>query len=206
MNDIQLVGVSGSPRKSATDYAVRWALAYAEERFGLRTHYFSVRAKTINYCVHCDYCIRKKKGCVHRDDLEGLYPVLESAPAWLLGSPAYHGHISAQLKAVLDRTRALLARDKAMFRGKVGAGIGVGGDRNGGQEKVLAALADFYLINEMVPVGGGAFGANFGAAVWSADRGSEGVEADAEGLKSIRKTVNRLARVGFGLTGRDQPS
>jgi len=37
-------------------------------------------------------------------------------------------------------------------------------------------LVDFYLINEMVPVGGGAFGANLGATFWSKDKGAAGVK------------------------------
>ena len=44
----------------------------------------------------------------------------------------------------------------------------------------------------MIPVGGGAFGANLGGTVWSRDKGAEGAEADKEGMKSLRKTVKRL--------------
>jgi multimeric flavodoxin WrbA len=197
--DHVVLGLSGSPRKGGTDHAVRYALQRLEERHGLTTRYFSVRGKTIQFCIHCDYCIRKKKGCIHQDDLQELYPLLEEAAIWILGSPVYHGHISAQLKAVLDRTRALLATRPGALSGKLGAGIAVGGDRNGGQEQVLGTIADFYLINEMIPVAGGAFGANWGGSVWTADRGSEGAAEDEEGLRSIRRTVDRLARA-TGLT------
>jgi len=54
-------------------------------------------------------------------------------------------------------------------------------------------LVDFYLINEMVPVGGGSFGANLGATFWSKDKGADGVKADKEALKSLYKTLDRLA-------------
>ena len=188
------LGLIGSPRRGGTDYAVHYALQRLEESYGVATRYFSVRGKTIHFCIHCDYCIRKKQGCIYEDDMDELYPLLEEASVWVLGSPVYHGHISAQLKAVLDRTRALLARRPGALRGKYGAGIAVAGDRNGGQEQVLGTIADFYLINEMIPVGGGAFGANWGGSVWTADRGSEGAAEDAEGLRTIRRTVNKLAR------------
>ena len=191
MNSLLVLGISGSPRKGATDAAVRYALSYLEDKHGLTTEYFSVRAKKINFCIHCDYCIRKKQGCVHKDDLQEIYPLLEQAWLWVLGSPCYHGHISAQLKAVLDRTRALLAKDKRILENKIGVGIGVGGDRNGGQEHVLRTIEDFYLINRMIPVSGGAFGANLGGTVWSKDQGSQGTNEDQEGLSSIRKSLNR---------------
>ena len=192
MSRLSVVGISGSPRKAATDYAVKYALEHCREQYGASTEYFSVRAKKINFCIHCDYCLRKKQGCVHKDDLQQLYPILEGSLIWILGSPAYHGHISAQLKAVLDRTRASVAKDKRIFKNKLGMGIAVGGDRNGGQEQVLHSILDFYVINEMLPVGGGVFGANLGGTVWSVDKGSKGAAADEEGLKSIRKTVDRL--------------
>ncbi len=190
--DVKVLGISGSPRKGATDFAVNHALEYAGDKFGAHTEYFSLRAKNINFCIHCDYCVRKKKGCIHNDDMEVLYPLMQEAKIWIVGSPVYHGHLSAQTKAVLDRTRALMAKDRDVFSMKMGMGIAVAGDRNGGQEQVLKALTDFYIINKMSPVGGGVFGANFGGTIWSGDRGKSGAEEDQEGKKSIYKTLDRV--------------
>jgi hypothetical protein len=44
----------------------------------------------------------------------------------------------------------------------------------------------------MIPVGGGPFGANLGANFWSQDK-LEGVKADTEGMRSLKKTVKRFA-------------
>ena len=63
----------------------------------------------------------------------------------------------------MDRTRALVAADKYVFKGKVGMGMRLRGDRNGGQEFALMQIHTFYIINGMIPVGGGFFGANLGA-------------------------------------------
>jgi multimeric flavodoxin WrbA len=192
---IRLLGVSGSPRRKATDFAVNEALRYAGEQHGADVDYFSAHRKSIGFCVHCDACIRKKEGCAFKDDMDKLYPKLVWADAWILGTPVYQGQVSGQLKAILDRCRALVAGEPSVFRDKVGAGIAVGGDRNGGQEPSLQAIAGFYLINEMIPVGGGAFGANLGAAVWSHDKGAAGVEADDEGVRAIHRVVDRLVEV-----------
>ncbi|WP_027370954.1 flavodoxin family protein [Desulfovermiculus halophilus] len=191
VEETTVLGICGSPRKKATHRAVQWALEQFETEHGLHTDFFSVRGKSINFCIHCDVCVKKKQGCVHQDDLQELYPLMQKADIWVLGSPVYHGHISAQLKAVLDRTRALLGRDRHMLRNKLGMGIAVGGDRNGGQEQVLHTVIDFCLINEMVPVSGGVFGSNLGGTVWSQDKGGAGMDADQEGLKSIRKSIAR---------------
>ncbi|MFO7800979.1 MAG: flavodoxin family protein [Desulfovermiculus sp.] len=191
----KVLGICGSPRKKATHRAVEWALEHFESKYGMRTEFFSVRGKSINFCIHCDVCVKKKQGCVHQDALLDLYPLMEEADIWVLGSPVYHGHISGQLKTVLDRTRALLGKDRHILQDKIGLGIAVGGDRNGGQEHVLHSIIDFCLINEMIPVSGGVFGANLGGTVWSQDQGREGTDADAEGQKSIRKSIARAVHL-----------
>lgn len=197
MNDspIRVLGVSASSRRKATDSAVCYALEYAAEKHGAAVEYFTAHRKTIGFCVHCDACVRKKQGCAFKDDMEELYSKMMWANAWILGTPVYQGQISGQLKAMLDRCRALVASHPQVLRDKVGAGIAVGGDRSGGQEPTLRSIQDFYIINEMLPVGGGAFGANLGAAVWSRDKGAAGVQADEEGLAAIRRVVDMLVRV-----------
>jgi len=203
--EIRLLGVSGSSRRKATDFAVNQALEYAQQRHGATVEYFTMHRKKVGFCVHCDACVRKRQGCAFKDDMEELYPKLEWADAWILGTPVYQGHISGQLKTVLDRCRAVVARDPKVFREKVGAAIAVGGDRSGGQEPTLSDINDFYLINEMIPVAGGSFGANLGAAVWSQDKGAAGVQADAEGMTAIHRVVDRLVRVARILKGGPTP-
>jgi multimeric flavodoxin WrbA len=198
---ITVLGVAGSPRLKATHYAVNEALEYAAAQHGVAVDYYSLHRKDIGFCRHCDYCIRKRQGCIIEDDMAELYPKLLAADAWILGSPVYQGQVSGQLKAALDRCRALVAKDQHAFRDKVGAGLCVGGDRSGGQEPALLALIGFFIINEMVPVGGGSFGANLGAAVWSRDKGAEGVKADDEGLAASHRVVDRLVRVTRLLRG-----
>jgi multimeric flavodoxin WrbA len=192
---ITLLGISGSPRLKSTHYAVNQALEYAHQRHHIATDYFSVHNKTIGFCTHCDFCVRKRQGCIQDDAMGELYDKMVRADAWILGTPVYQGQMSGQLKTVLDRCRAVVAGDVHAFRNKVGMGICIGGDRNGGQEPSLQSLIAFYLINEMIPVGGGAFGANLGAAVWSRDKGIEGVKADDVGMAAVHRVVDRLVEV-----------
>ena len=192
---IRLLGISGSPRAAATDYAIREALRYAEEKYDAETEYFSVAKKKINFCIHCDHCIRKKEGCVFKDDMEEVYKLLQWADAYIFGSPVYQGNISGQLKTLFDRTRAILAQDIHVFENKIGAGLAIGGDRVGGQEPTLRTIHDFFVINHIFSVGGGAFGANLGASFWSKDKGAEGAEADKRGLKALYRTMDRLISV-----------
>lgn len=190
-----LLGICGSPRRQGTEYAIKYALNYATEKFGFEIEYWTVRNKEINFCLHCDYCVREKKGCVNKDDMEKLYPKLEQAKFFLFGTPVFQGSLSGQLKTVLDRNRALVAKNANVFKDKIGAALAVGGDRSGGQEVAIRSILDFFQQNHIHPVSGGAFGANLGASLWSRDLGKEGIEKDEEGLRAIRKVIKRLAEL-----------
>jgi len=184
-----ILGVCGSPRPQATEYALRQALAMLES-LGHETVFWGVMGKQIGFCTHCDYCFGGK-GCVVQDDVQELYPLLEEAEALIFASPVYNGGVSAQTKAVMDRTRALMARNPKALRDKPGVAVVVGGDRSGGQELAIQQILAFYTLNGALALSGGFFGANLGASLWSRDT-LGGVKADEEGLKALRKTVKRL--------------
>lgn len=198
---LRVLGISGSPRKAATEFVIQEALRYAKEKYNADTRYFSVMGKKLSFCIHCDHCIRTREGCVFKDDMEEVYELLEWADAYFLGSPVYQGNISGQLKTLLDRTRAMVAKKPTVFEGKIGAAAAVGGDRVGGQEPTLRSIHDFYTINLIFSIGGGAFGANLGATIWSKDKKAAGAEADKQGLKTLHKTIDRLISVSNKLRG-----
>lgn len=187
---LMIVGICGSPRQQATDYVLKEALRMLSEK-GFETRFWTVHAKWIEFCTHCDYCLENKE-CVIQDDIQELYTILTQAKGIIFASPVYNGGVSAQTKAIMDRTRAVVATDKNFFKGKIGMGIVTGGDRNGGQEFALMQIHSFYIINGMISVGGGFFGANLGATFWSKDT-LEGVKSDEEGFRSLKKTVKRFA-------------
>ncbi len=185
-----IIGVCGSPRKQATEYVLEEALSMLEEK-GLETKLWTVRGKWVDYCAHCNYCLENKE-CVVQDDLQELYALLTKAKGIIFASPVYNGGVSAQTKAVMDRMRAAVAANQNFFKGKIGMGIATGGDRNGGQELALLQIHTFFVINGMISVGGGFFGANLGATFWTKDT-LDGVKLDEEGFRSLRKTVKRFA-------------
>lgn len=161
------------------------------EQRGFEIQFFTVRGKQIGFCTHCDYCL-KHEGCIINDDMDEVYGLLREANGIVIATPVYNGGVSAQIKAVMDRCRALVAADRDFFRSKVGMAIAVGGDRVGGQEQAIQQVLTFYILNGMMPVSGGFFGANLGATFWSKDT-LAGVKQDEEGFRSLKKTVKRFA-------------
>jgi multimeric flavodoxin WrbA len=184
-----IVGISGSPRKKATEYVLNEALDFLSEK-GYETELFTVKGKKINFCIHCDYCL-KHGMCRFKDDMVILYDLLKDAKGIIMATPCYNGGCSAQLKAIMDRTRAVVAQNIDFLRGKIGMAIAVGGDRNGGQELAIQQIITFYIINGIIPIGGGSFGANLGSTFWSKDT-LEGVKEDEEGFRTLRKTLKKF--------------
>jgi multimeric flavodoxin WrbA len=185
-----ILGISGSPRNMATEHILGMALKMLEER-GCETKLFAMRGKNISPCRHCDYCLKNKE-CIVKDDMYQLYPLIREAEGFVLATPVYNGSMSAQMKIAIDRTRATLAAEPRSLRRKPGMAIAVGGDRMGGQELAVQQIHTFYILNGMIPVSGGFFGANLGATFWSHDTLEE-VEKDEEGFRSLRKTTRRFA-------------
>ena len=185
-----VVGICGSPRQQATEHVLKDALVMLEN-LGFETRFFTVRGKNIGYCTHCDYCLTNKE-CAFKDDMQEVYALLKEADGIIFATPVYNGGVSAQTKAVMDRCRAAVAADKNFFKHKIGMGIALGGDRVGGQEAALQQIITFYVLNGMIPVSGGFFGANLGATFWTRDT-LEGALQDEEGFRTLRKTIKRFA-------------
>ena len=184
-----IVGICGSPRKGATEHVLREALNVLETK-GFKTKFFTVRNKKIGFCTHCDHCLKHKE-CIIKDDMNTVYSLLKEADGIIFATPVYNGGISAQTKTVMDRCRALLTADPNVLKYKIGTVITVGGDRIGGQEPAIQQIHTFYVLNGIIPISGGPFGANLGANFWSKDT-LEGVKEDKEGFRSLKKTIKRF--------------
>jgi multimeric flavodoxin WrbA len=187
-----IVGICGSPRQQATDYVLNQALRMLED-LGFETSFFTVSGRRIGFCTHCDYCLKNKE-CALKDDMPDLQALLNNAQGIIIATPVYNGGVSAQTKAIMDRCRAAVASDRNFFKHKIGMAIAAGGDRSGGQELALQQIITFYILNGIIPVSGGFFGANLGATFWTKDT-LEGVKQDEEGFRSLRKTIKRFAEL-----------
>lgn len=188
---IKILGISGSPRKGATLFALEQALEEAKKIPGVETEIWSVRGKKIGYCVHCDACIRNNIMCIIKDDLQELEGKILEADAILVASPVYDMNVSAQLQAVFNRLRPIYLVYPGQLQNKVGAAIATGGTRHGGQEIVNMNILNFFLMHEMFAYGG-LGGCYNGGTVWSRDKKAKGVEEDEVGLDGVR-------RLGYGL-------
>ena len=189
---MKVLGICGSPREGATEFLLKKALRDLECEESIETVFITVKDKEISPCTHCNNCVETKGKCSISDDMDEIYKALREADGIIFASPVHFGSISAQLKAVIDRCQAMIMEDLDIFKNKVGISIVVGGDRSGGQEMAIQQINTLYLLNKIIPVSGGSFGANLGACLWSQDGGAEGVKEDEYGLKTLDMTINNF--------------
>ena len=189
---MRILGICGSPREGASEYLLKRALNELEKEDLFETTFISVKDKDISPCTHCNECAETMGKCSISDDMDEIYKALKEADGIIMASPIHFGSISAQLKAVIDRCQAMIMEDLDIFKNKVGISIVVGGDRSGGQELAIQQINTFYLLNKIIPLSGGSFGANLGACLWSQDDGAEGVKEDEYGLKTLDMTINHF--------------
>ncbi|MEW5784189.1 MAG: flavodoxin family protein [Bacillota bacterium] len=97
-----LLAVSSSPRREGNSELLLKSFTEGAQKAGQRVE--TVRLNELNYrpCQACDRCATTGR-CVLKDDMQRLYPLVESAGGIVLATPVYFGSLSAQLKMLIDR-------------------------------------------------------------------------------------------------------
>lgn len=147
---MKVVGIVCSPRSGGnTEILMQEALAAAGAA-GAETELITVADREIAPCDACGAC-EATGVCTIRDGMQEIYEKLEAADGLIFGTPVYFTNVSAQAKAVIDRTYAFLWSRK--LRGKVAAALIAA--RRVGASQVLGLLYTFFTVHRMVTAGGG---------------------------------------------------
>ncbi|MBT8358132.1 MAG: NAD(P)H-dependent oxidoreductase [Deltaproteobacteria bacterium] len=103
-----ILGLQGSPRKKGnTDYLLK-AFMSEVEKFGAKTHLIQITDKNITPCKGCGYCEKHGKCIIQDDDMTSeIYFLLRRADVVVAASPVYFYSMTAQLKALIDRSQTL---------------------------------------------------------------------------------------------------
>jgi multimeric flavodoxin WrbA len=106
---MKVLGIYGSPRKGGnSDQLLDKALEGARAA-GAETKAVYARDLKMSGCLECGGCDKNGK-CVVKDDMQSVYPLLEEADLIFLASPIFFYGITAQAKALIDRSQALWSK------------------------------------------------------------------------------------------------
>ena len=103
---MNIVVLSGSPRKGGNTSIMAEAFAEGARSAGHEVEIIDVAAKKIAPCRACKYCFSHNGACAIDDDMTGVRERLAQADMVVFTSPVYWFDISAQLKLAIDRMYA----------------------------------------------------------------------------------------------------
>lgn len=148
-----ILALNGSHNNDGnTTFLLNEILKHCEEK-GAETELLSVHEAIVSaktpFCVACSTPCSKQ--CYKDTKLDELFEKSKKADFILFGSPVYFGSMSAQLKCLFDKTRAV--RSEKAWLGKPMAAVTVGASKYGGQERTLEAIHSCALVEGMTIVG-----------------------------------------------------
>jgi multimeric flavodoxin WrbA len=140
----------------------------------------------------CGKCREKQnmKCVVDTDVFNDIMEKMVKADALILGSPTYFTDVSAEMKALLDRSGYVALANGRIFRGKIGAAVVA--VRRAGATHVYDTINHMFLMNQMIVPGSTYWNLGVGR-----DRGE--VEQDAEGLRNMKNLGETIAWLGAAM-------
>lgn len=168
------IALNGSPRKGGnTETMLKKVIAPLDEA-GWDTELMQIGGKNIRGCIACYKCFENKdmQCSVTNDKFNEVAEKLFRADAIIIGSPTYFADVSAETKAVLDRTGLVSIANGHALRGKIGAAVAVA--RRGGSIHVFDSINHMYLMSQMIVPGSIYWNLGFGF-----DKGDVGDDAEA---------------------------
>lgn len=179
---MKVLGIVCSPRRQGnTEILVQESLASAQEE-GAEVELVTLAEKNITFCDGCLSCDANRE-CHIKDDMQDIYTKLLEADGIIFGTPVFFWSVSAQAKALIDRTRVF--REQRSLRNKP-AGVVVVAQRVGGVG-AISVFTSFFNVQRMMLVGSAAgYGGHEKGAV------KEDKQAMAEARALGRAMVRRI--------------
>jgi multimeric flavodoxin WrbA len=183
------LAVNGSPRPQGNTEILLQRVLEPLNAAGWETELIQIGGKKIRGCMACYKCFEQKNSrCAMDNDV--LNPTLEKmlrADAIILGSPTYFSDVSAEMKALLDRSGFVARANDRAFKGKIGAAVVA--VRRGGATHVYDTINHMFLMNQMIVPG---------SLYWNMGYGLKKgeVESDTEGLNNMANLGRVIAWLG----------
>lgn len=102
--------LEGSPRLNGNSCILSDEFARGADETGCTVEKIPVARKRVGGCLGCNACYKDDGVCVQKDDMEEIRKKMLAADVIVLASPIYFYSMTAQLKAVIDRSYAFFSQ------------------------------------------------------------------------------------------------
>lgn len=184
-----VLAINGSPRKKGNTELLLHTVLEPLAALGWETEYVQVGVKPLRGCMACGNCMKTRNmQCVNTDDMfNEVMAKMVRADAIILGSPTYFADVTAEMKALIDRSGFVAMANDMAFAGKIGAAVVA--VRRGGATHVFDSINHLFFISQMIVPG---------STYWNMGYGLEkGAAAnDGEGLANMRQLGKAIDWLG----------
>jgi multimeric flavodoxin WrbA len=186
---MKVLAVNGSPRKGGNTEILLRGVLEPLEAAGWETSLVQVGGAKIRGCTACFKCFENKdmRCAVKNDVLNDILAMMLAADAVILGSPTYFTDVSAEMKALLDRSGLVNIANGTAFAGKIGAAVVA--VRRGGGTHAYDTINHMFLMSGMIVPGSSYW--NLGYGLNPGD-----VSDDGEALRNMHHLGQAIAWLG----------
>ncbi len=97
--------LNGAPRKNGSPASLIKAFTEGAVASGNQVHEAYIHGMNVKNCLGCDSSIKTHAGCVQKDEgMAKIYEDLSWCDTVVFASPVHFAYMTAQLRAVIDRT------------------------------------------------------------------------------------------------------
>ena len=182
----QVVAFNGSSRKDGNTAILLNLVLDELKKEGIKTELIQLAGEPLAGCFACYKCAENKdqRCAAAKDRMNDYIAKMQQADGVLLGSPTYISDMTANMKALIERSTIVSRSNGDLFKRKVGAAaIAV---RRAGSTHVLSSMNYFFLINQMIIPGSSYWNMGIG-------RNPGEVRNDAEGIQTMKTLGQNMA-------------
>lgn len=183
---MRVVAINGSARKQGnTAILIKYVLSELE-KVGIKTELIELSGEKIQGCTACYKCFDKKDGhcAVKSDIVNDCIDKMVKADGIILGSPIYFADITAEMKALIERSGMTALANGSMFKHKVGAAVIA--VRRGGAIHGFDSINHFFHISQMIVPGSSYWNMGLGRQIGD-------VQTDEEGIRTMKNLGENMA-------------
>jgi len=183
---MKAVAFNGSSRKDGNTAILLNLVLDELKKEGIETELIQLAGESIPGCIACYKCAENKnqKCVVGNDRVNECITKMQQAHGIILGSPTYISDMTANMKALIERSTIVSKNNGEMFKRKVGAAVIA--VRRAGSTHVLSSMNYFFLINQMIIPGSSYWNMGIG-------RNPGEVKNDAEGIQTMKILGQNMA-------------
>ena len=150
---MKVVGINGSPRTGGNTHDMIKRVLEVLEKEGVETEFIQLGGRDIRGCLACYKCFDNKDGkcAVNNDVFNEVFEKMSSADGIIIGSPTYFASVTAEIKALIDRSGFVSIANGRLFRHKAAAAVVA--LRRGGGVHAFDTINHLFQINQMFIVG-----------------------------------------------------